>query len=572
MDIVTRPEVIASIVSILGFTLLALFLTRPGGRADRRRAGAMAGSPVETKPEITFHVVNSTANRPPATARGKPDKTPNDTSASDRTPSDRKPSDRKPSDKEREKATVTTDGSGGSSVEFADVTSGHPKVTFADVAGLDDAIAELAEVREYLNDPERFQALGAELPRGIILHGLPGCGKTLLARALAGETGVPFYFVSAASFVEKFVGTGAARVRELFDQALKTAPSIIFIDELDAIGRRRNGDSPGEREFDNTLNQLLVELDGFRGSSGVLILGATNRLELIDPALLRPGRFDRKIQVDRPDRDGREKILRLHASKRPVSPRVDWNEVADATAGLSAAELANIVNEASLLAARRHRREILPDDVEDANARVLSGTRTSRLMGDEEKRVAAVHESGHALLSLLMRGMRPPPRISLMTPAAATTSVWTKSTDREILTKRDLIAQLIVLLGGRAAELNVFNEPSNRAEDDLAHAAKLARRMVERWAMTGRFELAGGPRNAPRHHFEGSAGGTEVRALLAKAEQVARTILHDNATELQKITLALIDRETLTAAELARLVGRPALAETAPPARHLRAI
>ena len=560
MDIVTRPEVIASVVSILGFTLLALVLTRPGSRFGRGgAAGPRAGGPpAETRPDITFHVVNSTANRPAARPTGEPG-----------APRE------KERERDREKVAATTDGSGpAATVEFSDVTSGHPRVTFDDVAGLDEAIAELAEVREYLADPERFQALGAELPRGIVLHGLPGCGKTLLARALAGETGVPFYFVSAASFVEKFVGTGAARVRELFDQALKTAPSIIFIDELDAIGRRRNGESPGEREFDNTLNQLLVELDGFRGSSGVLILGATNRLELIDPALLRPGRFDRKIQVDRPDRDGREKILRLHASRRPVSPRVDWADIADATAGLSAAELANIVNEASLLAARRHRREVMPEDVEDANARVLSGTRTSRLMSDEEKRVAAVHESGHALLSLLLRGMRPPPRISLMSPAGAADSVWTKSNDREILTKRDLIAQLIVLLGGRAAELNVIGEPSNRAEDDLAHAAKLARRMVERWAMTGRFELAGGPRNATRHHFEGSAGGTEVRTLLSRAEQAACTILRDNAADLDKVVLALTDRETLTAAELVRIVGRPGLAESssAPALRHLRAV
>jgi cell division protease FtsH len=541
MEMLTRPEVIASAIAIVGVTVLSLLLTRPGGRfADRRRPPQPVHRAAErerTGPDVTFHVVNSEGHGGAVAAKREP-------------------------------------GRPSPAVAFSDVTSGHPKVTFADVAGLDDAIAELAEVREYLADPERFRALGAELPRGIVLHGLPGCGKTLLARALAGETGVPFYFVSAASFVEKFVGTGAARVRELFDQALKTSPSIVFIDELDAIGRRRNGESPGEREFDNTLNQLLVELDGFRGSSGVLVLGATNRLELIDPALLRPGRFDRRIQVDRPDRAGREKILRLHASRRPISPGVDWAEVAEATAGLSAAELANIVNEACLLAARRHRSEVTPADVEDANARVLSGTRSARLMGEEEKRVAAVHEAGHAILSLLVRGMKPPARISLMAPPdSVSKSAWSSGDDREILTKRDLIARLIVLLGGRAAEMNVFGEPSNRAEDDLAHAAELARRMVERWAMTGRFELAGGRGETVRHHFEGSAGGAEVRELLARSEQAARSILRDNNGDLQVVTAALAQRETLTAAQLSELTGRAGWNDGATgPVRHLRAI
>ncbi|MDQ6928243.1 MAG: AAA family ATPase, partial [Actinomycetota bacterium] len=257
------------------------------------------------------------------------------------------------------------------------VESTHQAVTFADVAGLDDAIAELREVTEYLSDPRRFQNLGAELPRGILLYGLPGCGKTLMARALAGETGVPFYFVSATSFVEKFVGLGAARVRQLFDAAKRDAPCILFIDELDAIGRERAADTSGEREFDHTLNALLVELDGFLGASGVLILAATNRPELIDPALLRPGRFDRRIQVDRPDRDGREKILRLHAARKLVSRRVDWAEVAGHTAGLTPAELANLVNEACLLAARRHRERVAPEDVEEATSRCLSGTRSA---------------------------------------------------------------------------------------------------------------------------------------------------------------------------------------------------
>ena len=430
----------------------------------------------------------------------------------------------------------------------------QPRVTFADVAGLEDAIAELREVADYLAHPARFRALGAELPRGVLLHGLPGCGKTLLARALAGETGRPFFYVSAASFVEKYVGIGASRVRELFIEAKRQAPSIVFIDELDAIGRARNGDAGGAREFDHTLNQLLVELDGFAAAAGVLILGATNRIELIDPALLRPGRFDRRIQVDRPDVAGREQILMLHAAKRPFDPGVDWAEMAESTAGLSPAELANIVNEAALLAARRHQRSISQADVDEAADRVLAGLRNSRLMDDEEKDLVAVHEAGHALLTLLVKGMRPPARVSIISRSGAfDKSVWMASGDG-ILTKRELVAHLIVLLGGRAAELNTFGEPSTRAEDDLAHAAALARRMVERSAMTGRFELAAA-RADGTPYVEGSAGGREVRELVAKAEQAAQSILTDNQSAFLDVANALAEYETLTAAQLADIAG-----------------
>jgi cell division protease FtsH len=440
---------------------------------------------------------------------------------------------------------------------IAGVAADHPRVTFADVAGLDEAIAELREVTEYLSDPERFRLLGAELPKGILLQGQPGCGKTLLARALAGETGVPFYFVSAASFVEKFVGLGAARVRELFAEAKKNAPSIVFIDELDAVGRRRDADGGGGREFDNTLNQLLVELDGFGGSSGVLLLGATNRPELIDPALVRPGRFDRRIEISRPDVTGREKIFRLHAASRPFSGRVDWAAVAANTAGLSAAELANIVNEGALLAARRHRQMISPEDLDEAAARVLSGTRSSRLMDDDEKQLLAAHEAGHALLSVLVKGMQIPSQVSIVGRAGMLEkSAWAGDDDRSALTKRELLARLIVLLGGRAAELHLFGEPSTGAEDDLKHAATLARRMVERWAMTGRFELAASQAEGPRHYFEGSAGGVEVRTLLARAEQAAVVILADHDAQLRAIAGRLFERETLSGLEVQELAGR----------------
>jgi len=439
-----------------------------------------------------------------------------------------------------------------------DVAATQQVVTFADVAGLDEAIEELREIKEFLSDPQRFYALGAELPKGILLYGLPGCGKTLLARALAGETGVPFFFVSATSFVEKFVGLGAARVRQLFEAAKREAPSIIFIDELDAIGRFRSAEAAGDREFDHTLNQLLVELDGFSGSTGVLIVGATNRPELIDSALMRPGRFDRRIQVDRPDREGREKILELHAYRRPVSRRVDWSEVAGHTAGLSAAELANIVNEAALLAARRHRDRVAPEDVDEACSRVISGTRSAKLMTDEEKQLVAVHEAGHALLSILLRGVKPPARVSIVNrPGAFQRSPWSSPDDREVITKRELMAQLIVLLGGRAAEMNVFGQPSTRSEDDLENAAALARRMVERLAMTGRFELADHNQDSKRPlTADEDQGGKEVRELLLRAEQAARTILHDNAEDLQLIGDELAVQETLTAAEIGELVHR----------------
>ncbi|MDQ3931287.1 MAG: AAA family ATPase [Actinomycetota bacterium] len=435
--------------------------------------------------------------------------------------------------------------------EFA---SEHPPVAFADVAGLDDAIAELDEMRDYLADPSRFQTVGADLPRGILLCGPPGNGKTLLARALAGETGVPFYYVSAASFVEQYVGLGAARIRRLFNEAKRKAPAIVFIDELDAVGRRRSSGTAGDREYDHTLNQLLVELDGFVGATGVLMVGATNRPELLDPALVRPGRFDRRVQIDRPDITGREAILRLYAQRRPFSRHVDWGEVASQTAGLSAAELASLVNEAALLAARRHRTKIAMEDVEEAITRISRGTRSSRLLDEEEKRLIAVHEAGHVLLTLVLRGVKPPSRLSLVTRTATTGSPWSHGEDREISTKRELMAQLIVLLGGRAAEVLVFGDPTTRAEDDLDDAAKLARRMVERWAMTGKLELAGrDPAHGPAPN--GMPSDLAVRKLLRNAQQAAHTILEDHVQRLHAVADALMERETLTLSEVAELTN-----------------
>jgi len=424
-----------------------------------------------------------------------------------------------------------------------------PTLTFADVAGLDQAVAELQEIREYLASPERYEAVGARMPGGVLLHGPPGCGKTLLAKALAGEAKVTFFPVSAASFVEQFVGLGAARVRELFEQARKDAPSIVFIDELDAVGRSREEGGAGSREFDNTLNQLLVELDGFEGSKNVLILAATNRPELIDTALLRPGRFDRRIRIERPDLRGREQILRLHASSRPFSEKVRWSQVAADTAGLTAAELATSVNEAALLAARRHQTTIAPEDLDQALDRHVSGLPSSRRLTADEKRLLGVHEAGHALLTLLLRGVEPPPRVSILNRRAGfDSSTWAGRDEDETLSKRELQTRLIVLLGGRSAEFQIFGQPTTEAADDLKDAATLARRMVERWAMTGRYELAGGRDKVP--YMEGSAGGEEVRGLVTGAEAAARSILANHEASLRALASALAQRETLTAAEL----------------------
>lgn len=443
--------------------------------------------------------------------------------------------------------------------------SAQPTVTFASVAGLDVPLTELREVAEYLAAPDRFRALGAELPRGILLQGPPGCGKTLLAKALAGEAGVAFHSVSAAEFVEQYVGTGAKRVRRLFEAATANAPVIVFIDELDAIGRQRADHDAGGQEFDHTLNQLLIELDGFDTRSGLVVVGATNRPELIDHALVRPGRFDRRLQLERPDRDARAEILTLHAAARPVSPHVDWDTVAAATPGLSAAELANLVNEAALLAARRQHERISRDDVAEAQDRIISGTPSDRRpqTPDEGFRLAA-HEGGHAVVSLILPTTRPPARVSIIDRAGgATTSPWQPDDDRPAMTAQQLRERLVLLLAGRAAELETFGEPTTRAEDDLTHAATLARDMIERWAMTGRYELAGTPSSSRLPSVEASA--QEVRQLLAWAECVAHSILTHHRRLTQAVTQALTQHETLDVDDVKDLAQRLGPSQTAQP-------
>jgi cell division protease FtsH len=510
-DILGRPEFLAPVGVIILVTIAALWVAKPW--RHRRKA---EDEPADTGPPVPTPPVFSPAG--PAVA------------------------------------TVPAQGAVPVPVT-APVAATIPKLTFDDVAGLDQAIAELEEIREYLANPERYEALGARMPGGVLLHGPPGCGKTLLAKALAGEAGTAFFPVSASSFVEQFVGLGAARVRELFEQARKDAPSIVFIDELDAVGRAREEGNAGSREFDNTLNQLLVELDGFEGTKDVLILAATNRPELIDPALLRPGRFDRRIRIERPDLLGREQILRLHARSRPFSSHVQWAKVAAATAGLTAAELATAVNEAALLAARRHETTIQPEHLDEALDRHVSGLPSSRRLTPDEKRLLGVHEAGHALLTLLLRDVEPPARVSILNRKAGfDSSTWSSRDEDETLSKRELMTRLIVLLGGRAAEFQVFGQPTTEAADDLKDAADLARRMVERWAMTGRYELAVGRDKMP--YMEGSAGGQEVRGLVSGAEAAARSILADHDVSLRAIAEALSERETLTAEQLQRIHDR----------------
>jgi cell division protease FtsH len=367
---------------------------------------------------------------------------------------------------------VGDDESSSGGTGFEDRT---PKLGFKDVAGLDSVVDDLRDVVAYVRDPGRYEMLGARPPTGILLYGEPGCGKTLLARALAGEVDVPFYFVSATSFVERFVGLGASRIRELFQTASADRPSIVFVDELDAVGRRRTEGT--EREFDHTLNQLLVELDGFLGASGVITIAATNRLELLDPALIRPGRFDRKIELCRPDRAGRDAVLRLYAAGRPIASDVDWEKVAEATDGCSPAEIASLVNEAALLAARNGNDTVEWNDVRAALDRLVGGvTSMSATSADLDRR--AVHEAGHALVALRLPDASPCVRSSIMACGRASAAVaWATSHRQDVSTGPQLLAELTVLMGGRAAEEVATGSSSTLAEGDLAAAAELAERI-----------------------------------------------------------------------------------------------
>ena len=448
------------------------------------------------------------------------------------------------------------------------------RTSFRDVAGLDEAVAELREVVDFLKDPKRYQRLGGRIPKGVLLVGPPGTGKTLLARAVAGEADVPFFYLSGSNFVQMFVGLGAARVRDLFEEAKAKAPCIVFIDELDTIGRSRAGAFGGvnvHEEREQTLNQLLTEMDGFDPSRGVIIMAATNRPEVLDPALLRPGRFDRHVVVDLPDRRGRAAILRIHARSVALGNDVDLEVLAARTPGAAGAELANIVNEAALLAARRGKQAVGMDELEEAVDRVSMGLeRRSRVLGPRERERVAYHELGHALTALSCEHADPVHRVSIVPRGVAAIGVTQQlpAEDRYLITQPELQDRLTVLLGGRAAEKVVYGELSTGAQSDLQQATALARRMVEEFGMSDRV----GPVTFARSsiYLGGETVRTEtvsprtaaivdaeIRRFVDEAETRALAILGEQRTDLDRLAKLLLERETLEGAELAA-----ALAET----------
>ncbi len=448
----------------------------------------------------------------------------------------------------------------------------HTGVTFEDVAGCDEAKAELEEVVDFLRNPGRYVALGARIPKGVLLVGPPGTGKTLLARAVAGEAGVPFFEISGSDFVEMFVGVGASRVRDLFENAKKRAPCIVFIDELDAIGRQRGvhlGTANDERE--QTLNQLLVELDGFSANEGVIVLSATNRPDVLDAALLRPGRFDRQVVVDAPDRPGREAVLRVHAHNKPLADDVDLARLAAGTPGLVGADLANVLNEASLLAARLGQHTITQADLETAVEKVVAGPeRRSRRLNPETRRRVAGHEAGHALVAWHCPGADPVHKISIVPRghAALGYTLQLPGEDHYVMTRDELLDRMRGLLGGRAAEALLFGDVSTGAEDDLQKATVLARRMVTMYGMSESLGLLHcGLRNGPargstngEHTQQDCADTTatliddEVRALLAAAYADAQRILSEHREDLERVAARLLEVETLDAGGFSALV------------------
>ncbi len=471
---------------------------------------------------------------------------------------------------------VTSMQGGGRANRFGKARARHAgddrgDVTFADVAGADEAVEELQEIKEFLRDPDRFRELGAKIPKGVLLYGPPGTGKTLLARAVAGEAEVPFLTISGSDFVEMFVGVGAARVRDLFKQAKAAAPAIVFVDEIDAVGRHRGtGVGGGHDEREQTLNQLLVELDGFDARDDVILMAATNRPDILDPALLRPGRFDRQVAVDAPDLRGREEILAVHAKGKPVAPGVSWAVVARRTPGFTGADLANIVNEGALLAGRRKASEITMADVSEAIDRVMAGPeRRNRVMSEKEKAITAFHEAGHALVGHLLPHCDPVHKVSIVARGRALG--WTQSMpieERFTQTRAELRDRLAMFLGGRAAEALVFEEISTGAMDDIERATKLARAMVTDYGMSDRL----GPRHIGGRSDEpfvgrDAAGGTtlsddmativdeEVQALLTEAEQRATELLTTRRDVLDRLAARLIEIETIDEDELRLVVG-----------------
>jgi cell division protease FtsH len=450
------------------------------------------------------------------------------------------------------------------------MTKDSPKVTFADVAGADEAVQELTEIKEFLEAPQKFQRLGARIPKGALLVGPPGTGKTLLARAVAGEAGVPFFSISGSDFVEMFVGVGASRVRDLFEQAKQNSPCIIFMDEIDAVGRQRGaGLGGGHDEREQTLNQLLVEMDGFDAKGGIIMIAATNRPDILDPALLRPGRFDRQIVVDRPDLPGREKILRVHTRGKPLGPDVEIETLARSTPGFTGADLANLVNEAALLAARHDKDQIDQSEMEEAIDRVIAGPeRKTRLISDKEKEITAYHEAGHAIVGALLPEADPVHKITIIPRGQAlgvTMSLPTE--DRFMMSRGQLMAQLAMMLGGRAAERVIFDEITTGASNDLERVTQTAKQMVTRYGMSEKLGpmalghangqvFMGRDFNAQPDYSDEIAFqiDKEIRRIVDESYDAAEDLLVHNRRLLDKLAKELIEHETVDAKHLARLV------------------
>ena len=446
-----------------------------------------------------------------------------------------------------------------------------PKIGFKDVAGVDEAVEELQEIKEFLENPKKFQALGARIPKGVLLYGPPGTGKTLLARAVAGEAGVPFFSISGSDFVEMFVGVGASRVRDLFEQAKQASPCIVFMDEIDAVGRHRGaGLGGGHDEREQTLNQLLVEMDGFELKDNIILIAATNRPDILDPALLRPGRFDRQIVVDRPDRIGRRKILEVHAKGKPIAPEIDLDTLAAGTPGFTGADLANLVNEAALLAARRGKKTIQQEELEEGIMRVIAGPeKKTRLLSEEERKITAYHELGHAIVGHYLEHTDEVHKISIISRGQALGyTISLPREDRYLTTKTALMEQLAMTLGGRAAEELVFQEVTTGAANDLEKVTSISKQMIMRYGMSEKL----GPRVLGRNHdmpFLGREMGAEpdyseeiareiddeIRRVIEEAHELAVTTLKTHMDELHKLSGLLIERETIDKDQFERLLA-----------------
>jgi cell division protease FtsH len=435
-----------------------------------------------------------------------------------------------------------------------------PKISFRDVAGVDEAVEELHEIKEFLENPKKFQALGARIPKGVLLYGPPGTGKTLLARAVAGEAGVPFFSISGSDFVEMFVGVGASRVRDLFEQAKQNSPCIIFMDEIDAVGRHRGaGLGGGHDEREQTLNQLLVEMDGFEMKDNIILIAATNRPDILDPALLRPGRFDRQIVVDRPDRKGRAQILAVHTRGKPLAKEIDLDKLAAQTPGFTGADLSNLVNEAALLAARVGRREITHEHLEEGIMRVIAGPeKKTRVMSEKERRVTAFHEMGHALVAHYLENTDPVHKISVISRGQALGYTISLPTEDKFLTTRaELLDTMAMTLGGRAAEELVFSEVTTGASNDLEKVTATAKQMVMRFFGHDHGQpFLGREFNSEPDYSDDVAReiDAEIRRIVEEAHQVARDILSDHRDELDRTSEILLRRETIEREQFLQLL------------------